>query len=504
MSLLGIDVGTTGCKAGAYSEHGRLLAMHYEDYPVHAPIRDYAQLDSQEVWDKVKLSIRSVANQCKTDPITALSVSSLGEAVVPTTKERKILGPSILNFDSRGEEYLKTLRTRISAEELYEINGNRLGNQYGLTKLMWIKHHQPDLYQQADKFLLWSSLIAFMLGAEPYVDYSLANRTLLFDLEECSWSAELLAIAELELEKLPGIAPAGTIIGEVSNHLAEELDLPRGVIITCGAHDQNAAAVGCGVIDPGSAVYGMGTFICITPVFKDRLAPVEMISRGLNTEHHAVPERYVSFIYNQGGSIVSWFRDNFADHENTTTGSLADEIYTSLFSEIPENPSGVLVLPHFTATGPPNFISDASGAMLGLNLGTSRGDMLKGILEGITFSLKEVVDSLVEIGVKIQEYRPVGGGSKSEVWIQTSANILGKPFNLPVVREAGTLGAAIIAGVGCGAYPSFKDGVKAAVKIERTFDPDMNIYQRYQEHYQAYLELWPLLADHLRHLGKIL
>jgi xylulokinase len=497
MSLLGIDVGTTGCKAAAFSEDGHLLALHYEGYQIQKPQPGWAQLDSLEVWQKVKLAIRTVAAQCEQDTIHALSVSSLGEAVVPVTESREVLGPSILNFDQRGDEFLAPLGEKLRDEKLYSINGNTLGNQYGLTKLIWIKTHQPELYQSADKFLLWSSFIAYMLGAEPVTDYSLANRTLLFDLDQCDWSAELLGIAGLDGAKLPDTAPSGTEIGRVAEHLSEELNLPQDVIITSGAHDQNAAAVGCGVIDSGRAVYGMGTFICITPVFNRRLAADTMITNGLNTEHHAVPGKYVCFIYNQGGSIVKWFRDTFSDDRD------GDQAYNLLFSELPQEPSNVVVLPHFTLTGPPHFASNSSGVMVGLDLETSRGDLLKGILEGVTFSLKEVVDSLVETGIGIHEYRPVGGGSKSQAWIQTSADILGKPFKLPMVKEAGTLGAAIIAGVGSNIYTSFEDGVEATVKVARTFEPDMNLHQRYQANYQAYKELWLLMGDYLQDLAKV-
>jgi xylulokinase len=503
VSILGVDIGTTGCKAAAYSGQGRLLAAHYEGYQIQSPEPGLAQLNAVEVWHKVKRAIRSVVARCADDPIQALSISSLGEAVVPVTNDREILGPSILNFDQRGSEFLDPLREKVSDEKLYAINGNTLGNQYGLTKLLWIKHHQPDLYQRTDKFLLWSSFIAFMLGSEAVVDYSLANRTLLFDLDQGDWSAELLVMAGLDRAKLPDTAPSGTIIGKVADHIAEELGLPQDVIITCGAHDQNASAVGCGVIEAGSAVYGMGTFICITPVFDQRLDPGAMLERGLNTEHHAVPGKYVSFIYNQGGSIVRWFRETFAGQKDQGSPVSGDDIYDLLFSEISREPSNIIVLPHFTLTGPPHFISDSSGVMVGLNQETSRGDILKGILEGITFSLQEVVESLAETGIEIGEYRPVGGGSKSESWIQTSADILGKPFNLPVVKEAGTLGAAIIAGVGSGIYSSFEDGVEASVKVARTFEPDLNLHQRYLANYHAYKELWPLMGDNLRELSRV-
>lgn len=498
MSLLGVDVGTTGCKAAAYNEDGHQLALHYEEYLVQRPRPGWAQLDPEEVWEKVKLAIKTVAIECRRDPIKALSVSSLGEAVVPVTNDRKILGPSILNFDQRGSEFLNSLREKISDKELYSITGNTLGNQYGLTKLMWIYHYNPDLYQQAHKFLLWSSFVSFMLGAEPIVDYSLANRMLLFDLDQCDWSDDLLEITNLDRAKLPATAPSGRNIGRISQHLATELNLSQDVIITTGAHDQNAGAVGCGVIDSGCAVYSMGTFICITPVLKKRLKTSIMIQRGLNTEHHAAPARYVSFIYNQGGSIVKWFRDTFIGQKDKETPAEGDRIYNLVFSEIPHEPSSVIVLPHFTITGPPNFISDSSGVIVGLNLETTRGDILKGILEGVTFSLKEVVDSLSQTDIEIQEFRPTGGGSKSAVWIQTSADILGTPFRLPVIKEAGTLGAAIIAGVGSGVFASFEEGIEATVKVGRTFEPNDSKHQQYQDNYQAYLELWPLLGDYLR------
>jgi xylulokinase len=247
----------------------------------------------------------------------------------------------------------------------------------------------------------------------------------------------------------------------------------------------------------------MGTFVCITPVFENRIEPSIMIQRGLNTEHHAVPERYVCFIYNQGGSIINWFRNTFAANVDQQAERAGDDVYDSLFRGIPEEPSSVVVLPHFTITGPPDFINDSSGVMVGLNLDTTRGDILKGIIEGVTFSLKDVVDSLTPTDIDINDYRPVGGGSKSEAWIQTSANIFGKPFKLPVVKEAGTLGAAIIAGVGSGVFASFEEGVEASVRLERTFEPDMKINQRYKVRYEAYKELWPLMGKYLRKLAAM-
>ena len=502
MSLLGIDVGTTGCKMALFSEDGGLLASAYTEYDAQRPQPGWAQLDAADVWEKVKSMLGQVTSRSASDPLKALAVSSLGEAVVPVTEDRQILGPSILNFDVRGEEYLEGFARALPNERLYRINGNTLGNHYGLTKLKWIQEHQPEIYQRTFKFLLWGSFVSFMLGAQPVVDYSLANRTLLFDVDRQDWSEELLELAGLERQKLPDVAPSGTVIGSVSKRVAEELGLPAHVSIVTGAHDQCANAVGCGVIQEGHAVYGMGTFICITPVFSARREPAVMIERGLNTEHHAVPGRYVSFIYNQGGSLVKWFRDTFAAAERRQAAETGRDIYADLIAEIPPGPSGIVVLPHFTTTGPPAFIADSCGVVAGLRLETTRGDLLKGILEGSTFYLKECVEALAPTGIEIADFRAVGGGSKSDAWIQLCADVLGRPFVRPKVTEAGALGAAIMAGVGAGVFPSYAAGVEAMVRLERTFEPDPRRQEQYESRFAIYRRLGPLMAEYLRDLAS--
>jgi xylulokinase len=498
MSLLGIDVGTTGCKAATFSEEGTLLASAYEEYDVLRPQPGWAELDPAKVWDKIQATIRRVSAATASDPIQALAVSSLGEAMVPITADRQIVGPSIVaNFDLRGAETLDPIRAELDEERLYAITGNTLGSNYSLPKLLWVRQHQPDLYRRADKFLLWGAFIPYMLGASSAVDYSLANRTLLFDLEREAWSRGILDLTGLDVNKLPDTVPAGTATGTVADQAASELGLPRGVTVVAGAHDQCATAVGCGVVEDGRAVFGMGTFTCITPVFSQRRAPRLMLERGLNTQHHAVSGKYVCFIYNPGGSLVKWFRDTFAPG-----GGAGGEPYDSLFAEMPQGPSGVMVLPHFAPTGPPAFISDSTGLVAGVRLETSRGEILKGILEGITFHLKECVDSLPPTGIEIADYRVAGGGSKSDQWVQLCADILGRRFVRPVVSEAGALGAAIIAGVGHGLYPSFESGVEAMVRLEREFAPDRQQHRRYAEWYELYRQLWPATAEYLRALAS--
>ena len=501
MSLLGIDVGTTGCKAAVFSEEGDLLGLAYREYDVQRPQPGWAELDVVDVWQKAKQTISEVVPSSALDPVKALAVSSLGEAMVPVTEGRQVLGPSMLSSDARGAEYLEGLSSALDDECLYRINGNTLGNHYGLTKLKWIKEHQPDIYERAHRFLLWGSFVSFMLGARPAVDYSLANRTLLFDIDRKTWSDQILGVAGLDRSKLPDTIPAGTVIGMVSKGMSKELGLPPDVSIVSGAHDQCATAIGCGVVEEGRAAYGMGTFVCVTPTFSRRPEPVVMIERGLNTEHHAVPGQYLAFMYNQGGSLLKWFRDTFASAERQQAEETGRDIYADLLAEVPDGPSGIMVLPHFAPTGTPDFISDSCGVIAGLRLGKSRGDILKGILEGITFYLKECIESLPLTGIEVAEFRTAGGGSKSDSWIQICADIIGRPFVRPRIIEAGALGTAIMAGVGCGVFPSHEAGVEAMVRLERTFEPDPRQQKLYQRQFEKYQRLWPLMRDYLRDLA---
>jgi xylulokinase len=500
MALLGIDIGTTGCKSAVFSHTGDLLTVAYEEYDIRRPQPGWAELDSLEVWEKVKLTIRRAAAAHDGDPIQALAVASMGEAFVPVTLSRKILGPSLLNFDVRGAQFLGELGDALPDAALYRINGNTLGNHYSLPKMKWLKENQANLYEEADLLLHWAGFVSFMLGAEPAVDFSLANRSLLLDADGQDWSDQLLAWGGIERTKLPDLFASGTPVGKVSAGVAGDLGLPAGVLIALGTHDQCANAIGCGAIANGQAMYGMGTYVCLTPVFDQRPAPAGMMSLGLNTEAHAVPGHYVSFIFNHGGSVLKWYRDTFALLDRNNAQSGGRDIYAELLGEMPAGLSSVLALPHFAPTGPPEFVGDSSGVLVGLKLETQRGDILKGLLEGVTFYEREVLDALPAAGIKVETCRAVGGGSKSDSWLQLTADIFGIPVLRPRVTEAGVLGAAVIAGVGAGVFSSFNEGVDAMVSLDRTYAPNERAHEAYQPRYEQYRQMWPLMRTFLQGL----
>ncbi len=501
MSLLGLDVGTSGCKATVISAEGRVLGRAYREYGLAHPRPGWSELDANEVWQKIRAVIREAAGQAQGDPVQALSVTSMGEAMTPVSRDRRILGPAIMGFDGRGGEYVAQLAERVGRERLYAINGNILGPAYSAPKLCWLRDHEPALFDRTYKFLLWGDLVYYLLGCEPVTDYSLANRTLLFDLRRGAWSEELLAAAGLPMEKLARPVAPGSVVGKVDRRLAEELLLGPDVLVVAGGHDQCCTALGAGVVRSRVAVYGIGTYICITPVYQVVPPPERMLPHSLNTEHHVVRGLYASFYYNlTGGAALKWFRDVLAPMEKAQAAAEGYDVYDRLLAEMPAGPSGLMVLPHFAPTGPPHFDEHPGGAILGLTLETSRGEFIKGLLEGVTYYFAEGVEDLALAGIAIDEFHATGGGAKSDRWLQLKADIIGKPFARMKVGECGTLGTIILAGLGNGTYRSLDEALATLVGVERVFEPDPARHAQYQERLARYRALYPLLKDYLHGL----
>ncbi len=499
MSLLGIDVGTSGCKAAAFSAEGRRLGAAYREYPTLRPQPGWAELDSAAVIRAVKDAIRETAAQCSGDPITALSVSSMGEAMTPVDARRRILAPCILSSDTRGGETVEAIKREIGQRAFYEINPNILGVNYSLPKLNWIRRHQPEVYERADKFLLWADMVGCALGGEAMTSYSLANRTMLFDIRRERWSDRLLELGGIDRAKLPDAKPSGTIAGTVPPAIAEELGLRPGAAIVLGGHDQCCNSLGAGIVEAGRAVCGIGTFECICPSY-DFIPPAEsMLAGGLNVEHHILPGLYVSFIYNQGGALLKWFRDAFASADRRSLEA-GQDIYDALAAEMPSEPTRLLTLPYFEMTGPPQFVADAAGAIVGLKTSTTRGEILRSIMECETFYFVDSLERLKELRVDSSEFVATGGGAKSDAWLQIKADILGVPFARPRILECSALGAAILAGWATGVFSSPKEGVERFVAIDRVFEPNPARHETYRDLCQKYRQLYPALENLLKQL----
>lgn len=501
MSVMGIDVGTTGCKAGVFNGGGKCIAFAYREYPILHPREGWAELDSRAVMNAIREVVRRASSSVRrSDPVRALSISSLGEAFTPVRADGQILGNSILCVDTRGGDLLRKAFAGISQEAFYRINPNILGTNYSLPKMLWIKKHDPELFRRTDHFLLWSDMVAFALGCGAITSYSMANRTLLFDINRRDWSDKLLAMAGIDRARLPRLAPSGEIIGEVGRRAAEDFGLSAKVAVVLGGHDQSCNSLGAGVIEPGRAVCGLGSFECITPVFARIPRPERMLKCGLNIEHHVIENRYVSFLFNQGGLLVKWFRDTFASADRKMLKN-DTAIYNRLNDEMPPAPTRLMALPYFDVTGPPDFVTKASGVIAGLKTSTRRGEILKALMEGETFYFVKSLESLRKMGIEIDRFTATGGGARSDRWLQVKADILGIPIARPAATEASVLGAAMLAGRACGLFRSMDEAIGRFVKLDRVFEPDAKRHAIYRERFELYRKFFPAMKSFLAALS---
>ncbi len=467
MSLLGIDIGTSCCKASLFGDDGTMIHCARRRYELLRDVTGGVALPSEEVWRKICEVIAEAAAAAGKDSIRALCAASMGEAVVPFDAAGRILGDSLTGLDARGDRFLKHLMKQISPEELYHITGLQPASGFTLTNLMWLREMQPELWRKTVCFLPWADLVGFLLCGTAVCNRSLAGRTLLYDLTAGAWSEPIATAAGIDSGKLPPPERSGVPLGRVRPALARELNLSPETVVVTGTHDQCAAALGAGAYRENGAMLGLGTFACLVLVHS---APGEDSPyRGLKLNIEEGPEagRFVSFLYHaSGGALIEWMRREFYR-------DLPEEgVFDAMFREInPESSATPCVLPFFAGTGPLDHLDGGHGLFSDLDFSHSRASLLRGALEGITLYFREALEVLAKQNRKVTELCVTGGGGESELWLQMTADLLEVPVRKRA-PECGTLGCAMLAGVGCGLFADLNEAAKRMVCPGRLYLPD--------------------------------
>ena len=501
MSLMGVDVGTTGVKAVVFDDKGAQIASAYEEYPLHFPFPGASELDSNGV---INASLRVISKAAKDaapiSPVKAIGIASQGEAFTPLAPDGRILGNAMTSSDNRVEPYVRSWSDKFGYEHLYATTGHAPYTIHSLYKMLWLKDHQPDVWRDAWKFLFFEDLIAYVLTGETKVDYSLAARSMLFDIRTKKWSSEICGALEIDTAKLPEPVPSGEIVGKIKKDLAESLGLNSDVTVSAAGHDQPVGALGCGAASPGLASYSIGTVECITPLFDKPIQSPELMAANLAMYPHVLPDMYTSVAFNlTGGSGLRWLRDNIATEEANTARANGEDPYDCIVAAASQEPSNLVLLPHFGPTGTPHFNPIATGALFGISLSTTRAEVFRAFLEGITYELKWNLTILKDSGFDLKELRVVGGGARSAVWMQIKSDILGVPLKTMRVTEATCMGAAILAGSGAGMLDAAETSAKWASPI-RTFIPREEFTQLYQDRFDIYKDLYYALDSARRKL----
>jgi xylulokinase len=496
MSLIGMDIGSTNCKAMLFDAGGKQLGSASREYQEVYPGAGMIELRPDDVWRAICEVLQTVSAAAGGDPIQAISISALGEAFTPVSAEGEFLHNTIVSPDNRAVDQAAGWHDTLGAQRVFEITGMPLHPSFTLNKVMWLREHRPEVHARTWKYLLWPDTVLWKLGLEPRLDWSLAGRTMCFDVVNKSWSADILEVAGISSEVFAEPIRPGSVVGQISALASEQTGLPQGCLVVAGGHDQPMNALGAGVIREGMAVDGTGTVECVTVAFEQPVLTPDMLARNYCCYPHVCGDLYASLAFNySAGAVLRWFRDNFAREEARQAKAAGRDVYDLLLEGLPEGPTGLFLVPYLAGSGTPYMDPLSRGVLVGLTLGCTQKTFIKGLLEGICYELCLNVQGLDAAGVHVQRLRCTGGGSRSPYWMQLKADITGRECVTLNVSESGCQAAAMLAGVQAGEYASVEEAVAALVQERVTYEPRPAEHARYQEQFAIYRELWPAVRD---------
>ncbi len=491
MSYMGVDIGQTGCRAIIFDEKGQQRAQSYREYPTAMPQEGWAELDSTQVRDRCFEVMREAQSQCSEDPVQGLGISCQGEAFTPIGVEGESLSNAMITFDTRAAAHMKHFSKEFGIERLYRITGHTAHPMFSLFKLLWIMENRRWSFDRAVKFLCFEDFLQYHLGVEPHISWSLAGRTMMFNIQSHQWDSEILDAAGLDASRFAVPTASGNIVGSVDPSVARAFGMGPDVQVISAGHDQPLGALGAGVVKPGTAMYATGTSECITPAFTDPILSDDLFNNNICTYDYILEGMYTTVAFSlTGGNILKWFRDQWGQEEMREAERSGRDAYELLLAKIGRTPSPLLVLPYFTPTGTPYFDHDVYGAILGLKLTTTREDVLRGLLEGVAFEMRLNLEILDRSGIHIDELRAIGGGAKSPIWTQLKADILDKPITTVVVTEAACFAAAMLACAAITEEP-LTSLVERWVQTGEVIKPIPENAKRYSERFETYRELYP-------------
>ncbi len=496
MSLLGLDIGTTGCKAIAFNLGGRTLASAYREYPLLHPQPGWSELDIHDLWTKVTEVIEEANSRLSSDPVAALSVSCQGEATAPIDARGEPLYNFSVSFDHRTVAQAQWWRTQMDAKEIFRITGMPLHAMHSIQKILWFKEHLPKIYARTAKFLCVEDYVNFRLTGEYAIDWSLAARTMAFNVIAKDWSAPILAKAGVDRALLPKAHPSGTPVGKVSAKLARELGFGNDVLVATGGHDQPCGALGAGIIDPGVAMNATGTSDVICPAFNEPLLTDAMLTNNYCCYPHVNPSQYVSIAFNlTGGLLLRWYRDVLCETEQIAARQSGRDVYETIIEAASDHLRSLYFLPHFVGAGTPYLDSHSRGAVVGLTIDTTKEDLSRAVLDSINYEAKVNIERMNQSGCRIDQIRAIGGGAKSARWLQMKADAFGMPVVSMKASEAAALGAAILGGIATGCFGSIREAVERMVEVQHTYEPDAAKHRQYEGKYREYREIYPALRE---------
>lgn len=492
MKLLGIDVGTGGSRAIVIDEKGAVLASASEEHAEFAsPEIGWAEQSPDDWWRACVSVIRQVLKKIKAGEIGAVGFSGQMHGAVLLDEADEILRPALLWCDQRTEKQCIEITEKTGAENLIKLVSNPAVTGFTLPKLLWVRENEPEIWKRVKTVLLPKDYIRFRLSGDKASDVADSSGTLLFDVANRRWSDEMLNALEINKKILPRVYESIEITSEVSSKAVEETGLKAGTKIIAGAGDNAAGAIGMGLSQAGTVGATIGTSGVVFAVTDQ---PKLDLKGRIHTLCHAIPNRW----HNTGvtlaaGQSLKWFRKELSNRKSY------DEL-TAEAAEIPAGSDGAIWLPYLIGERTPHLDANARAAFVGLTSNHTKAHLIRAVMEGVAFSLRDSFEVFKETGADIEKIRLGGGGAKSKFWRQIQADVYGQEVEILEADEGAAFGAAILAGVGAGAWDSVDEACGKTIRVAEVVQPNSESVGKLNRNYKAY----KLLYDALRPAMKIL
>ncbi len=500
--LLGIDVGSTSMKALVYDLDGNVISqgsrptVSVANDPNHPNWQVYWP---EHIWDGISSAIHDAVSKLD-DPsyIRAAAVTGLGADAVPLDEYGEPVYPFINWICTRTAPQYDWWLENVGLNQTFQVSGWQPFVWSTVLRFMWLKENEPEVAKKVHQWLIIEDFVNYKLTGKFSTDFTDASPTLLFDQRNLQWSEEMLAIAGIEKDLLPTPQPSGSLIGEVTSEAAGKTGLLPGTPIYQGGHDYLVGALAAGAISDGKVLDVTGTWeMVIAPTSQPKWTP-EIQQLGLTVEAHSAPGMYAIWAGGTAASMLEWYKDQLGSEAQRRAETGEGDVWANLMNEAKASApgaNGIFFLPHFNGVTCPNLDPKSLGAFLGLNDTTKRGDLIRAVIEGLDYAFLDMLSSLEKgAGQRAEEITAIGGGTRNAFWMQNKADIAGRPVITLEIEEATALGAAMLAGVGCGLYQDLAEAVNRVTKPGKRFEPNLKSGSIYAELYEIYKEIYPALS----------
>lgn len=504
--VIGVDLGTSGTKTVLFDELGKVVASHTIEYPMYQPQNGYAEQEPADWREAAFATIRACLDKSgvRAEDVKGIGLSGQMHGLVMLGAEGEVLRRSIIWCDQRTAAECEEITQRVGAERLIEITANPALTGFTASKILWVRNHEPEIYAKCRHILLPKDYVRYCLTGEFATEVSDASGMQLLDIPSRQWSDEVLEKLDIDKSLLAKVYESPEVTGTLTADAAAKCGLKAGTIVVGGAGDNAAAAVGTGVVRDGRAFTTIGT----SGVVFAHTSEITIDPKGrVHTFCCAVPSAWHVMGVTQGAGLsLKWFRDQFCDTEKATARLMGVDEYYLMDKAALASPIGankLLYLPYLMGERTPHLDPDARGVFFGLSGMHTKRDMLRAVMEGVTYSLRDCVEVCREMGVNVSDMMACGGGGTSPVWRQMLADLYNCPVKTVDSKEGPALGVAILAMVGAGIYGSVPEACDAIIRTANVQEPVAENVPAYEKFYQMYRTIYPALKDRFAALAAL-